>query len=187
MKFTYYSLIFILIIFFSCNNNSAEIEKQPEEKEPTPTVNKEEDTTLSKEFNKEDYQWEDEHIVIDWQLLSKVDFKEGYIRDTFAWIPIFHDDIKVLEGRPVQITGYFIPFGDDTGHLHIISAYPNSQCFFCGGAGPESVMDIKSTKKLTKLKVDDRITFRGTFKLNSDDLFHLNYILEDAVLVDKKK
>ncbi len=135
------------------------------------------------EFNPSDFEIIDGYIQINWQMLSRVIFEDKYINDTLAMVPIFHDDIKVLDGRPVQINGYNIPFGDDSGKLHILSAYPNSQCFFCGGAGPESVMDIKSKKVLKNLKTDARLTFRGTLELNDDNLDYLNYILHDAVQV----
>jgi hypothetical protein len=42
-------------------------------------------------------------------------------------------------------------------------------------------MDIKLRPGTNqKFTTDDRITFRGRLRLNDDDLYFLNYILEDA-------
>ncbi len=136
------------------------------------------------EFDSSKFEISEGHFIVDWQFLSRVIFEDGYINDTLAMVPVFHDEIKVLDRKPIQIRGYNIPFGDDSGKLHILSAYPNSQCFFCGGAGPESVMDIKTKKIHKKLKTDAMLTFRGVLELNDDNLDYLNYILNDAVLME---
>ena len=53
--------------------------------------------------------------------------------------PIFQDRLMELDGKEVQVTGYVIPL-DVEGYQYVISAYPNSSCFFCGGAVKESVV-----------------------------------------------
>ena len=58
-----------------------------------------------------------------------------------------------------------------------------SQCFFCGGGGPESVAEVNFAKDPGRFQVDDLITVKGKLKLNSDDLDHINFILTDAVLI----
>ena len=66
----------------------------------------------------------------------------------------------------------------------VLSANSFANCFFCGNAGPETIMDIKMKTKFKKpLKQDDRVIFRGKLKLNATDLYYLNYILEDAEVV----
>lgn len=145
------------------------------------------DTTPGLVFDKEKYTWEDGYIVMDWQFLSRIVFDDKYINDTLAMVPIFHDDIKVLEGKPLQISGYLIPFGEETGKLHFLSAFPMSQCFFCGAAGPESVMDVMTIKEHHDFNMDDQITFRGKLHLNDYNLDYMNYILKDAELIKRKK
>ncbi len=66
---------------------------------------------------------------------------------------------------------------------YVLSAYPYSMCFFCGGAGPESVMGLK-LKKNRKFKTDEIHLFKGTLELNANDIYELNYILADAEVVD---
>ena len=58
-----------------------------------------------------------------------------------------------------------------------------SQCFFCGGGGPESVAEVNFATDPGRVKVDDLITVKGKLKLNTEDLDHINFILTDAVLV----
>ena len=65
----------------------------------------------------------------------------------------------------------------------ILSKDPMSQCFFCGGGGPESVAEVDFAKDPGAFQVDDLITVRGKLKLNSDDLDHINFILTEAVLI----
>jgi hypothetical protein len=66
----------------------------------------------------------------------------------------------------------------------VLSAFPYSSCFFCGQAGPESVIEIQFAKQYTGLRMDKIITVRGTLRLNADDILQLNYILEDVEIVE---
>ncbi len=126
----------------------------------------------------------DGYFDINWKQLSKVEFNEEYVDslDVYVPFPVFHPEIKYLEGKNIKIKGYVIPIqetGDES--ILVLSAFPFTNCFFCGGAGPESVMDIKLKKKTKrKYKQDDIITFKGKLRLNDSDLYYLNYILEGA-------
>jgi len=51
-------------------------------------------------------------------------------------------------------------------HVYALSAFPFSSCFFCGAAGPESVMEILFDSP-QELLTDDVITVIGQIKLNS--------------------
>jgi hypothetical protein len=138
-------------------------------------------------FDPSKYEIVDGVVRLSWKLLAKMDFYEKYNEEVEALIdyPIFHPDVKALEGRSVAIEGYVIPVeetGDET--LLILSAFPYSQCFFCGQAGPESVMDIQLRQKPRKrLELDRQATFQGKLRLNDTDLYYLNYILEEAVML----
>ncbi|HAR22174.1 MAG TPA: hypothetical protein DCR47_06385, partial [Cryomorphaceae bacterium] len=67
-----------------------------------------------------------------------------------------------------KITGYVIAL-DAVSETYALSAFPFSSCFFCGAAGPESVLelDLKSSKVYL---TDDVITFTGLLQLNEDPL-----------------
>jgi hypothetical protein len=97
--------------------------------------------------------------------------------------PTFGPSIQKLKNQPVVITGYILPVDLDA-NLYVLSAFPFSACFFCGGAGPETVMTLNFKKGTRKFKTDERLTFQGTLKLNADDIYQMNYILEGAEIVD---
>ncbi len=126
-----------------------------------------------------------EAIAITWKTLSDVTFQEKYNKeyDFNVLYPKWGPKVKALENKIVEIEGYAIPIEELGADILVLSALPYSQCFFCGGAGPETVMDIKSKKKL-KFKVDKKLRFRGKLKLNENDLSQLNYILLDAELIN---
>jgi len=120
--------------------------------------------------------------LIDWKYLSKVNFEDRYYEEFEAWYlyPEFSDKIKALDGKQVIIKGYIIPL-DTEGGVFALSAYPFSSCFFCGGAGPESVMSLKFDKNPGKnYKTDDVVTFTGTLELNDSNVDEFNYILHHA-------
>jgi hypothetical protein len=117
-----------------------------------------------------------------WHTLTDVQFKEMYMKDVdmYYWRPTFGAGVKALEGREVFITGYVIPVDLDE-NFYVISRYPYANCFFCGGGGPESVVDLRFASKNRVYKTDERLTFKGKLKLNADDIYQLNYILDTAV------
>ncbi len=132
------------------------------------------------------FQYEDGVLRLTWKMLSDVVFTDEYSEEVQAYVPYptFGAQLQAIERREVLIEGYIIPLeetGDET--ILVLSAQPYSSCFFCGGAGPESVMDIKlRPDEKRKFTTDDRMTFRGQLRLNDDDLYYLNYILEDATV-----
>jgi hypothetical protein len=63
----------------------------------------------------------------------------------------------------------------------VLSAFPFSACFFCGNAGPESVMAIYfEDQGQRKFTTDERVTLEGTLKLNDTDVDELVYVLNNA-------
>ncbi len=129
---------------------------------------------------------ENEARLTDWKFLSKVTFEDRYYEELEAWYlyPKFGKKIKALNGKRVIIKGYIIPL-DTEGGVFALSAYPFSSCFFCGGAGPESVMSLKFNKNPgKKYKTDDVVTFTGTLELNDSNVDEFNYILQNAKEID---
>jgi len=120
--------------------------------------------------------------------MSNMEFEEEYNEEYGFDVPypIFNDQVKALAGKKVVVAGYIIPLevGDDH-ELLVLSKYPESTCFFCGMAGPETVVDVLPTRKIKnrELNIQGKMTFRGTLKLNRDNLDHMNYMLIDAEIV----
>lgn len=123
--------------------------------------------------------------VITWELLKDVEFVEVWSEEFNAvyMVPKFGSKVKSLDGKKIQIRGYVIPV-DVLADYYVLSANPYSSCFFCGQAGPESVMEIQLSKQYDGLRMDKIITVQGKLRLNADDILQLNYILEDAVVIE---
>ncbi len=122
-----------------------------------------------------------------WEAFAKTKFEPKYYEKLgeYLFYPTFPADIKALEGKEITVQGFYVPFAPEDGTYIIISKYPMSQCFFCGGGGPESIAEVNFAKEPRKFQVDDLITVKGKLKLNAENLDHVNFILTDAVLVSK--
>ena len=119
-----------------------------------------------------------------WKTLAKITYKKEF--DEFLGFkidkPVFSEAIKALDGKEVTVKGFIIPVEGYKGHKEfILSAFPYSMCFFCGGAGPESVMEVTAIEPIEYST--EAITIRGKLKLNGDDVNELMYALTGAKLV----
>ena len=117
-----------------------------------------------------------------WEDLTDVEFKDVYVEelDAYYWKPIFGPSVQNLEGKRFHITGYVIPVDLDED-FYVLSRYPYANCFFCGGAGPETVVDLQfNDRPPREYATDERLTFAGELKLNSDDVYQMNYIIVGA-------
>ncbi len=125
-----------------------------------------------------------EPVKLSWETLRDVTFKKKWYAEESVYMlyPTFGQNIQKLNGKPVELTGYVLPV-DLESNIYVLSAFPYSACFFCGGAGPESVVSLKFKKSDKKFKTDERRTFRGTLKLNADNIYELNYIIADAEMI----
>jgi hypothetical protein len=114
----------------------------------------------------------------DIQIKTKYDPEKKYEVD----IPVFGSKVKALNGKTITIKGYLIPIEAYTKQgFFILSALPYNLCYFCGGAGPETVMEVTAKQKI---KYSDKpIILRGKLRLNAQDPDHLMYRLENAVVV----
>jgi len=82
----------------------------------------------------------------------------------------------------VEVSGYIVPVEGYKSHTEFVfSAYPYNMCFFCGGAGPETVMEVTSTEPVKYST--ERIKLRGRLTLNSDDINRLMYVLTEATVI----
>ena len=97
--------------------------------------------------------------------------------DPLHQVPRFGPAVKALAGKEVQIKGYMLPLTVDN-QLYILSQYPFTECFFCGGAGKETVIELK-LKKEGKFDIDESTVIRGILRLNDNPL-ELSYLLEAA-------
>ena len=117
----------------------------------------------------------------DWRLLADVKIEKRWddmIQDELSF-PVFGDDLLASDGKIIELTGYMVPLDDLMGQNNfVISSLPFQTCFFCGGAGPETVAEIKTIKSVSF--TDKKIRVKGILNLNSDDPLRLYYTLTDA-------
>jgi hypothetical protein len=120
-----------------------------------------------------------------WKTLAKITYTKQYdeLMGFKVDIPVFSEDIMAMEGQVVEIKGYIIPVEGYKSHKEFIfSAFPYTMCFFCGGAGPETVMDVFASNPVEYTA--EQVTLKGKLELNATDINRLMYALIDAELVE---
>lgn len=120
-----------------------------------------------------------------WKRLSKVTFKKEYdeLMGFNVDKPVFAKDVQNMDGKEVTVKGYIIPTNGYKGQKEFVfSAFPYNMCFFCGGAGPESVMEIEAATPITY--TTEPIVLKGTLHLNGSDINRLMYNVSNARKVE---
>ena len=121
-----------------------------------------------------------------WKTLSKITFRKQYdeLLGFKIDVPVFSSDVQALEGKVIELKGYIIPTEGYKSHTEFVfSAFPYNMCFFCGGAGPETVIEVQATEPIKYSA--EAVTIQGKLELNDEDINRLMYALSDVVLVKK--
>ncbi|MEL7002497.1 MAG: DUF3299 domain-containing protein [Bacteroidota bacterium] len=118
---------------------------------------------------------------ITWKTLDNVTFTDKYSEevDAYYYYPEFGESVKELDGQEVYIKGFMLAIEPRKG-IYILSRFPFASCFFCGSGGPESIVELKLKPGHPKFKMDQVVTMKGKLKLNRDDIYQCNYILQEA-------
>ncbi|MFN4081429.1 MAG: hypothetical protein ACK4NS_11060 [Saprospiraceae bacterium] len=118
----------------------------------------------------------DDPVELSWEALADVKYKKKYNEEYEQYFdyPVFGAKLKALNHQKVAIKGYMIPL--DVG-VYALSRYPYAACFFCGGAGPETIAGLKFAKSPKRYKTDDFVTLQGVFILNDSDVNNFMYQL----------
>ena len=119
-----------------------------------------------------------------WKTLSRITFKKEYseIMGFKVDVPVFSEEVAKLEGKEITVRGYIIPVEGYKSHTEFVfSAFPYNMCFFCGGAGPETVMEVYAKKPVEYTA--QAVTLKGKLMLNDHDINRLIYAITDASLV----
>lgn len=116
-----------------------------------------------------------------WKKLGKLTYKKQYdeLMGFKVDVPVFSAEVKALQGKEITIKGYIIPTDGYKSHTEFVfSAFPYNMCFFCGGAGPETVMEIYASEGIAYST--EPITIKGILQLNDKDTNRLMYSLIKA-------
>jgi len=122
-----------------------------------------------------------------WNTLSMVTFQREFDQ-TFGMDvekPVLNPLVRTLEGKEIEVEGYIIPLTGKVEQSHfMLSRFPQSMCFFCGKAGPESAAQVftKNSKKIAF--TDKKIRVKGILRINVTDVTNLLYTIEDGVIID---
>lgn len=120
-----------------------------------------------------------------WKILADVSYEQQY-SEMLGFdidVPVFGEKVRALEGKTITLMGYIVPLEGFGAHKEFIfSALPYNMCYFCGGAGPETVMEVFAAEEVDYTA--EAITLKGKLVLNRDDVNRLMYFLLDAEQVD---
>lgn len=123
---------------------------------------------------------------IDWRDLEAIDFEQKYVQEVQGnmLFPKFTSMLKALNGSTVEVKGYIVPV-EKEGKSIALSANPYASCFFCGKAGPASVMTVQLKTPNTKYRTDQFRKFSGILRLNATDIRQFYYVLENAIEIGR--
>lgn len=120
-----------------------------------------------------------------WNLLGQIKFVSRkdprYGEISF---PVVNAKLKTLKGQKVRMTGFIVPIDNKT---YALSKNVFASCFFCGQAGPETIMGIVFKGETPKLKTDQYVTLEGNFRFNENDVDDWIYHIENAVIIKGAK
>lgn len=123
---------------------------------------------------------------ITWEDLSDVIWSEEQDSTGLTIITgAFGDHLSNFNGQEVYISGYVIPL-DAMGFSYALSRTNYASCFFCGQAGPETVMDLNiKPRSIPSYEQNNKlIKFKGTLILYEQNKTGLNYVLDKAERVN---
>ncbi len=122
-----------------------------------------------------------------WVTLSLVTFESSYDPEFMMEVkkPKVSSAVQKLDGTVIEVEGYIIPLTGQVTQSHfMLSKFPQSTCFFCGKAGPESAMQV-FMKDNVKIKISERkVKVKGTLIVNPKDITSLLYTLENGVIIE---
>ncbi len=92
--------------------------------------------------------------------------------------------VEKLNKQEIEIKGYIIALSAKSELSHFMfSKFPKDMCFFCGGAGPESAMQV-FLKKGDKIDyISDKVILKGILNIQKGDPSGLIYTLSQAELI----
>jgi hypothetical protein len=116
-----------------------------------------------------------------WSQLGKIKFENRAHKDypDGVMYPQVNAELKAKKGKKISISGFIIPIDNEN---YALSKNVFAQCFFCGQAGPETIMGIKFKDLKKRLKTDQYVTLEGNFRYNETDIEDWIYHIDNAVI-----
>lgn len=120
--------------------------------------------------------------TLTWKLLGQIKYVKKPSKDypEGVMFPVVNPTLKAKNKKTIVMSGFIIPIDNKN---YALSKNVFASCFFCGQAGPETIMGIKFKNPGMKLKTDQYVTLQGTFRYNDNDVDDWIYHVENAVIV----
>ena len=118
-----------------------------------------------------------------WELLSEVEVIRVYDKFLEQEVekPAFSELLLGRDETEIGLEGFVIPLNEGAASDYfVLSRFPYQSCFFCGNAGPETVVEVYANEQLSLQ--DQRVRVKGILHLNEDDPLHLYYIMKDCTV-----
>jgi hypothetical protein len=113
--------------------------------------------------------------IVSWKLLAQVEMVK--VKGRVA--PVFSNKLAALDTKKVKIQGFMLPLQTGLQQTHfVLSAMPPT-CSFCVPAGPEQLIEVKTTKSVNY--TFEPVVISGKLTLLKDDPSGVFYRLTDAV------
>jgi len=118
-----------------------------------------------------------------WQILQMTTYQNDFSEESAKTVPNFPPLlVSNYEGEEVSISGYLIPV-DVEAKKYALSKNPLASCFFCGGAGPETVIELNFNNEPGRFATDKYVAVNGVLRLNRSG-YGLFYTLNQVEIKD---
>lgn len=120
--------------------------------------------------------------TLTWKLLGIIKYVKKPYKDypDGVMFPIVNSELKAKNKKKIVMSGFIVPIDNVS---YALSKNVFAACFFCGKAGPETIMGIKFRGSTPRLKTDQYVTLEGNFRYNDSDVNDWIYHIEDAIIV----
>jgi hypothetical protein len=120
-----------------------------------------------------------------WSTLALLEFEQkdenGFFDEEGNILPL----IEAFEGKEIIVKGYVIPLSGKKAQSHFMfSAYPYASCFFCGKAGPETIMEVFAKDNKDINFSEKKMSIKGTFYFTSRNSAEVMFTLKNAEIAD---
>lgn len=119
-------------------------------------------------------------LLLTWKELQLTQFEiiaKG--EDVGLYKAKFQKSIEAFENKEVVIAGFIVPV-DIESNTYALSLNPFTSCFFCGNAGPSTVIELSFIKQQGKFLVDQYVIVKGIFSLNRGNPNELFFKISEA-------
>ncbi len=119
--------------------------------------------------------------TLTWKALGEVKFSKGTHPDYGeVMFPKVSPRIKSLHKKKITVSGFIVPIDNEN---YALSKNVFANCFFCGQAGPETIMGVSFKDFKGRIKTDTYVTLTGYLRVNENNVDDWIYNLDSSVVL----